>query len=374
MISDVLSSVTHVKEYADSELHFSLVYGDGVYSWTGETVPDPFGGNAGDAASCPLLTNVLSGEQFFARRLHCATYELSRYRSQILKPPSDTDILWPCDLVLLHADEEGFSVPVNNQYTDAPVETDLGGGGRALLFPYGAYPQLTRADQADGARIDSTWKDAAARTLAIETVRAFHNLNLHGYSYFDVSLSRIFATERGSVFLDYSNLVYSMGTLADEGTARLYSPVPGGYPVEFMEPAYVQRSIDHVDFEMQNYMLSAYLFYVLFGNYAYDGRLLIGETDDSLIQHYDKFRQYHKMPVFIFDENDSRNALGLFAEDEAIISLWEESPEPIRELFALTLAEGNAMRHHDVCNPSPKTWLRTFGEIGWLDMQGGDVA
>ena len=41
MISDVLSSVTHVKEYADSELHFSLVYGDGVYSWTGETVELP---------------------------------------------------------------------------------------------------------------------------------------------------------------------------------------------------------------------------------------------------------------------------------------------------------------------------------------------
>lgn len=362
------------KEYTETEMYYSLVYGNGLYRWTGETVEDPVGGANGQKEACPLLQNAITGERFFARRLRCFTNEIGRYRAQILRPPAIDSILWPSDLVELHEYQEGFLAYVHNQYTDMPKEPVQQGGAYALLFPYGDYPKILRAEVVYGAMQEPSWKEESVRTLAVEAVRTIHNLNLCGYSYLDMSLSRLFVNARGNVLLDYSNLVYSTDDLRDANDLWACAPEQGEYPVEFMEPAYVQGLVDRMDFHTQNYALAAFLFYVLYGNYAYDGRLLIGETDDSLIQHYDKFRKYHQMPVFIFDENDSRNTLGLFAEDEAIITLWKESPEQVKELFAYTLAEKNAKRENDTCNPSPRTWLRVFKEVGWLDEREEDAA
>ena len=90
---------------------------------------------------------------------------------------------------------------------------------------------------------------------------------------------------------------------------------------------------------------------LFFGQYCYDGRLLTGYVDDSIQKHYVKFRDYHKMPVFIFDPQDQQNALGAFDEERQVIELWEECPKILQELFIMTLSQSNAERNGKVVNP-----------------------
>ena len=108
----------------------------------------------------------------------------------------------------------------------------------------------------------------------------------------------------------------------------------------------------------------------LIGQYAYDGRLLTGYADDTIQTHYVKFRDYHKMPVFIFDPKDDQNALGAFFEEQQVIDLWNELPDALKTLFIQTLSQGNAERTTSVNNPTPSMWLKTFEELGWCEQRG----
>ena len=81
------------------DLIFSAVYGGGIYRWSGERAPDPL---MGEEALSPLLTNLLTGETFFLRRLDCPGEEaMASCCRRILTPPGRKDILWPSDLVFL---------------------------------------------------------------------------------------------------------------------------------------------------------------------------------------------------------------------------------------------------------------------------------
>ena len=111
-----------------------------------------------------------------------------------------------------------------------------------------------------------------------------------------------------------------------------------------------------------------FLFFFLFlGQYAYDGRLLTGYADDTIQTHYVKFRDYHKMPVFIFDPTDTQNSLGAFFEEQQVITTWNEIPENLKRLFIRTLRQQNAERTVFVNNPTPSTWLKCFKDLGWYD-------
>ncbi len=143
----------------------------------------------------------------------------------------------------------------------------------------------------------------------------------------------------------------------------------GRYPIEFAEPSIVTGACALPDFNTQNYSLAAMIAYLLMGRYAYDGPLLDGERDDTPIYHYAKFNKYHKMPFFVFDSSPQErahgNALGTFSEDQEVLRLWNELPESVRKLLEFTLTSTNALRQHEVHNPSPNTWMKVFSEEGW---------
>lgn len=73
------------KYYTSGDLYYSAIYGGGIYEWTGEMVQDPVGGERGEEAVSPLLSHVLTGEQFFLKRIPDGSR--SRYRNMILSPP-----------------------------------------------------------------------------------------------------------------------------------------------------------------------------------------------------------------------------------------------------------------------------------------------
>lgn len=354
------------KKYRDpSELYYSSIYGGGIYEWNGELVQDPLSGDREEGASSPLLTNLLTGEVFFLKRL--AAGERARAVEQILAPARNEHILWPSDVVHLNeAQQAACSLFVAREYAPTPSARE---GTDALLFPYGGYPGMTNA-QRWLSRIESpSWKSEAVRSMAVEIARTLESINRCGYFYADMHLARIYFSGSGRAYFDFSNLVFSMQSSVGPEAGTVCAVTPGEYPIEFADPALVQGTAPHADLHAQNYSLCALFFYLFLGRYPYDGRLLTGYVDDTPQRHYVKFRDYHKMPVFIFDPVDTSNSLGAFWEEQQVIELWRELPGQLRELFVQTLRQENAERRAAVNNPTPSTWLLRFEELGWCEKE-----
>lgn len=356
--------MTANKYRAQGDLFYSMVYGRGIYQWTGQLVQDPLGGDRGEGRVSPLLSNINTGELFFLKRV--PDYSRIRYRQRILTPPRNDRILWPSDMVWLDEEQRRLcSLFAAQEYTSTPTPEMARDEADALLFPYGGYPMMM-----DGVRRLAqigapNWKNPAVRDMAIEITRALEGVNRSGYVYSDIHLSRMYFTQQNEVFLDFSNLIFSFRDVAGPDAANACRAEPGSYPIEFADPAVVQERIPFADLHSQNYSLCALLFYLFLGRYAYDGRLLDDCPDGDIRQHYVKFREYHKMPVFIFDPEDTSNSLGAFSEEQQVIDLWRELPASLRGMFLHTLRRENVNRAKPVNNPTPSAWLKCFQELGW---------
>lgn len=347
--------------YAPGELYFSAIFGGGIYRRTGEMVPDPLAGGGDAQPTAPLLVSLRTGETFFPKLL--GPNSARRCREQILSPAPRAHILWPSDLLHLDPAQRadcGLTVAGSRPAPESqPAD--------ALLFPWGDYPAMVPARRMLDRLEAVNWRSPQVRRMAVEIVRGLEELNRGGYCYGDIHPSRIRFLDSGGVFFDYSNLVFSLRAPAVD------LPQVEDCPVEFAEPALIQGRIPRADLHTQNYSLCALLFYLFLGRYPYDGRLLTGYLDDTPQQHYVKFRDYHKMPVFIFDPDDTQNSLGAFWEERQVIALWEELPQSLRELFIPTLGRENALRTAPVNNPTPSAWLRAFRELGWCGEEEGET-
>ena len=50
------------KYRVQSDLFYSMMYGRGIYQWTGQMIQDPLGGDRGEGRDSPLLANINTGE------------------------------------------------------------------------------------------------------------------------------------------------------------------------------------------------------------------------------------------------------------------------------------------------------------------------
>ncbi len=357
--------------YNWDELYYSAIFGSGIYEWDGQYVQDPLSGNS---APSPLLVNIISGEQFYMKRLNCVGSVHSHYKARVLPPPAGGHIVWPCDMAdLAERQMQQCGLFVAREYGPDEHPDEKQYGSSALLFPYGGLPKLSNGFRKLAGAGEMNWKNAGIRAMAAGMLRALESLNMSGYCYADFHLSRFYFDDSCNVILDFSNLVFSTEELCREGKNSLQAPEPGEYPIEFADPAVVRKLVPHFDYNSQNYSLCALLFYLLLGRYPYDGRLLTGYADDSMQAHYTKFRDYHKMPVFIFDPKDTQNAVGAFFEERQAIELWEELPVYLRDAFVQVLRRENAERIVPVDNPTPSMWLRLFETAGWVNQRERQV-
>ena len=354
--------------YSQNDLSYSTVYGSGIYEWTGQYVQDPLRGDNGQGHRSPLLTNVITGEQFFMKRLNCNDKVQNCYRERILTPPINTHILWPSDMINLTDEQQAdCSLFVAQEYTPTPTPSAERAGSSALLFPYGGYPPVINGIRKLSQISSPNWKVKEVRNMAVEIAKALESINKCGYFYTDIHLSRVYFNEDESVYLDFSNLIFSLKKARGDSEIETCHLEPSEYPVEFADPAVIRGLIPNVDFHSQNFSVCALFFFLFLGQYPYDGRLLTGYADDTIQAHYVKFRDYHKMPVFIFDPKDKQNALGAFFEEQQVIDLWAKLPRALKTMFIKTLRQENAERTIPVNNPTPSMWLKCFQDIGWCD-------
>lgn len=353
------------KRVNEEDLLFSCLYGNGIYSLTDEAVQDPLGGDNGEGRVSPLIRNILTEEQYYVKMMDCTDQMYERFRNRILHPPCRDRILWPSDMIDLRGKNIACTMFVSQEYTDTPTPVSQRAANVGFLFPYGGYPQMVNGVRRLSQIRQPSWKNQAVQRIAYRIVEAIDAVNRSGYVYGDIHLSRFFFLQDDTVYLNFSNLVFSMRDLFSEEAAKICAVHEKEYPLEFADPAVYRGLCDTLDFQAQNYSLTALLFYLFIGQYPYDGRLLSGYTDDSEQSHYIKFRDYLKMPVFIFDPDDKQNALGAFTEDEQVVDLWNELPEQLRILFVTTLRKANAERTKTTDNPTPGVWLQYFRDLGW---------
>ncbi|MCI9120442.1 MAG: hypothetical protein HFG00_02785 [Oscillibacter sp.] len=328
------------KYLRQQDLYCSALFGSGIYIWEGNRTRDPLTGR-----EVPLLVSLVTGEAFFLRTGGAGC------RKMVRKPPGRESILWPSDCLRLEK-ERGEALFSPSEETLLPEDV--------LLFPHGTYPAVVSGQQRLAQISGPSWKKPEVRRLAAELLQAVESVNRGGYLFIDIHPARFYVTGEDRVCLDFSEWIVPLTGGGDR--------TPEGCPpLEFADPALVQGRIARADARSQNYSLCALLFYLFLGRYAYDGRLMRGYPDDTPQRHYLKFRDYCRMPVFIFDREDSRNRLGTFGEQQQAIQLWEELPENLRVMFSRTLCQGNAERTLPGYYPPPGEWLARFRELGWLE-------
>ena len=347
--------------YQRENLFFSTIRGSGVYEWTGEY--------AGGLGGAPIVEDVFDRRRYFLKRLRFPR-EKERYTEMILHPPKRGLMLWPKDMVSLEDREmdfcRAFLEPV---YSDKPMPAGEGEPSPALLFPMeearALEITLEEIIKKEPGELSQGWQSCRVRRMACSIVEALEALNAEGYINNHMHPARILLPEEGPRF-DFSGLVYSvsdtMGGMADAKE--------GYYPLEFGDPYVVAKKGRGLVYRSQNYSLGALLFYLFFGRYAYDGKLLSGYVDTNIQQHYVKFSVYHKMPVFIFSKQDRQNEIGLFAEEERVISLWEDCPGDIKAILTDCLEGENALRRGKYPPATPEIWKQCFQSLGW-DREAG---
>lgn len=350
------------------DLLYSCIYGSGIYQATGQMVQDSFDGDNGEVHLSPLLHNIITGEDFYMKRINCTHQMREKYKDRIMRPPSRNHILWPSDLVNLEEKRIECSLYVMQEYTDTLSKEGMKGGNCGLLFPYDGYPHMINGIQRLNQIRTISWKNNEIRRIAYQIIKAIEDINRCGYVYEDIHLSRIFFMDNDEVYFNFSSLAFAMADIFSEDANISCAIHENEYPIEFADPAVYRGLHKNLDFQSQNYSLAALLFYLFMGQFPYDGRLLTGYVDDSIQHHYVKFRDYLKMPVFIFDPDDKQNALGAFAEEETVIELWDELPEQMKDVFISTLRRSNAERTDFVDNPTPSMWLDYFKSVGWDNM------
>ena len=341
-----------------------------------------------------LLRNRQTGEMFFVRRTDVPQKYRLAYFHRVLEAPRMNGILWPVDIVTLPEPVlQKCTLFVDRQYVPferprIPSHTsDKPLNSCALAFPLPPFPsmsapQLLRALEQEPFSLRPAplvdirgWKNPNIRLFAVHLTRVLMLLNENGYLYNEFDLARIrmhrdfsiygiCPPEKAALFLDYSNFSCSFGGRLSGDDAFLNKP-RGNYPLTFGDCAVLNRIIKKLDIQSQNYSLCAFLFWLFFRRHPYDGALVSGYPDDSPWNHEIKFRACHRAPVFIFDPDDTSNRIGAFDDDQETLTLWNASPQELREPFIRTLSEANALRKTPPDNPGPEDWLKLFRKLQW---------
>lgn len=362
----------HIERYKKADdVYSSMLYSRGLYEWRGDWLDDPYGQIVTDESMSPVLTNIVSGEKFYTERVECGPSGLLQY-SECIRNPIQHDLgFWPVDIIRLDDNlmTKQFSLFVQQEYRDIPTPKEGWPGHYALLFPLYPVERCGAVERADArlARIgcEQGWKSEAIRHMAIQITRAIDRLNARGYAYCDMHLSRFFF-EGSSCRLSFSNLVYPIRSLEDDRTKSIRAPKVGEYPLEFAEPAYVQGKIDAMDMRTQNYSLSALLFFLLLGHYAYDGVLVEHLHGNDPTSHYNMLYACMETPVFIFDPLYHDNEVDASVRrNRNTLALWESLPPDMRGLFLTALSKDAAERKTDYM-VNPRDWLNCFTANEWV--------
>lgn len=360
---------------SSNDFYYSLLYGDGVYQETGIFISDPISTSVKRKEYSPVVRNLNTGEKFCLRRF--SHKYLKHYQKIIGYPPSKECILWPVDIVVF----DGMQISNCNVYVGQKYSDGAGNGEEteetpdyALLFPASGYPKRKNLntklkDLKSVNNVPANWKNDEIQHLMVKIVQALKQLNDAGYCFYDFHISDfhtspIFINEDGTVFFNFTNLIFLRDDFDVANIER------GEYPIEFAEPAFVNGYQTHLDYHSQNYSLNAMLFYLCFNRYAYESSdIKIEYRDDTVQDHYIKFQDIIPMAskfIFTAQSNTESDLIKeKLAGERSLLQLWEECPQEIKEMFLCALGNERPDSRNEGEIPTPEDWLECFYSLNW---------
>ena len=380
---------------------FSLVQGGSFYGFLGDEEKNPTQGLNEENAVCPVLCDSTSGEKFFAKRLRYFDDDMNfkditihkHYIKLVKNPPKSPFIIWPYDIIeyndrLLnyYKSINGTRIPLylvqhQNIYS-SDIDNDPSGFG--LLFSVedvqglkGLYNTIMEYKQES--KLD--YNNEYIRHIIVQLVQRISEFAEAGYIFYDFDFSRFMVDSRGNLYINFSNHLFHQSEYEKLLAGSQYLEEPQELALDFIEPAFghYNNSITYADktrpgkeirvpdYRTMEYGLDAMIFYLMFGQYAYEGgQYEIRSELVDLSVRLEMCMDHIRIPKFIFDPKDRINAISnITEEDEKLQDLWDKCPENIKTHFIDVLCEGYAKRETDKLTYPKWSWKEVLGAMGW---------
>lgn len=236
--------------------------------------------------------------------------------------------------------------PINIKHFIWPIDiVEISDGTIGLVFRKRAFPKMEPIKKLLYSPDLLNWKNTSIQNIINSLLIAFDDLHSGGYAYHAFDMNKIFFSEsNGEILVDFS--LAMTNHFFDRKHIDPLSPEE--VQVEFLPPwsSYNEKGFFSLDDDY--YSIAAMLFRLMIGRMPYQGRLMDGvgdimdrQRDVDQGMHIKMFEHYHNNPVFIFDEKDNSNNIGLYSHEEKIIKKWEELPSEIRVMFNTVFSKNN---------------------------------
>ena len=265
--------------------------------------------------------------------------------------------------------------PINIKHFFWPVDiVEITKEKIGLVFRKRAFPKLKPIKQLLYSPELLNWENADIQNIVKSLLVALDELHSGGYAYHAFDMERIFYNEsNGEVLIDFS-LAMSRHYFDRQHVEPIS---PSDVQIEFMPPWSKFNERNFFSLEDDYYSLAAMLFRLLIGRMPYQGRRMDGagdimdrQRDVDLGMHTRMFEHYRDNPVFIFDESDRSNSIGLFSHEEKIVGRWEKLPEEIKELFKEVFSKDNIEMNYGSKKLYPeRVWMNALERANIISLE-----
>ena len=176
-------------------------------------------------------------------------------------------------------------------------------------------------------------------------VHSYRALHLSGYCYRDISRGNVLFDHIGGEVLICDN---------DNVGINLQSECQVAGTLETMAPELVRGATKTPSIETDLHALAVLLFQFWVWHHPFHGEL---ESQIRVLDDFAKIRVYGDIAVFVFDPQDTRNALPMDVEYNTARRRWAMLPKSLQELFRRSLVDGVKSPHRRV---QEGEWMRMF--------------
>ncbi len=254
--------------------------------------------------------------------------DINLWKKFVFNPPNINFFRWPCDIVSIE----------NTTFGKA--------GNLGLVFlkkdnykkPLTPLKNVVYNDRLYGADNEC---EINMKKLLINFLTALTDLEEKGFLFVSFDLEKMYFNENDySIYFDFS---LSTVALDYNNINKKYNFFYDDISIDFIPPWVEYSNISKVNKKFAYYSVAALLFRLLIGRMPYQGSLFDGcgaimssIFDNDYNEHINRMKEYYKFPIFIFDEINKRNSIGVTAEEQDCVTRYEALSGELRYMFSNT--------------------------------------
>lgn len=298
----------------NDKVYMSMISSYNLYIDTGEFI------NTISCSNALLVKHINSGEQYYCVKIKNLgfNYSLDTWQRLILKPAAKS-FFWPVDIINVAND-------------------DTSEGVFCLVYPCKYSHEVKALSELSKQNNYLGLEQSHIKSIAMELIKAFKSLHSCSYLYNIWDENNIFVNENNDLLLIPFSEVMTINT--DEEATKIGSDY---YFTAYTDP-YAYNNEYKYDLKSELYSLATMLFRLLIGKYPYEGSLMDGIPKTTTLEMLYWKKEYISHPIFIFDDNDTRNSIGDFEHERIYLQRWNSLSSELKNMFFNVFIESNILR------------------------------